>query len=103
MPTTKNPPWRQGNAPADDAANGKPELNVAIWMRCELNQSCGGAHTRFPRAVSVLIMDLADKNFPRFSTSRPQNHARPRAGALSSINITPNINMLLIKVNQVIN
>ena len=55
------------------AANGKPELNVAIWTRCESNQSCGGAHRRFPRAVSALIMDLADKDFSSFGTSRPQN------------------------------
>jgi hypothetical protein len=55
------------------AANGKPELSVAIWTRCESNQVEGGARTRFPHAVSALIMDLADKDFSSFSTSRPQN------------------------------
>ena len=83
------------------AANGKPELNVAIWTRCESSQSCGGAHTRFPHAVSALIMDLADKDFSSFATSRPQNQ---NPGLLPmpyhQINITPNINMLLIKVTK---
>ena len=66
-------PWRQGNAPAYDAANGKPELNVAIWTRCESGQNCGGRPYTPPHAVSALIMDQADKNFSSVSTSRPQN------------------------------
>ena len=66
-------PWRQGNAPAYDAANGKPELNVAIWTRCESGQNCGGRPYTPPHAVSALIMDLADKDFSSVSTSRPQN------------------------------
>ena len=67
------------------ASNGKPEL-------------AGGAHTRFPRAVSALIMDLSDKNFSSSDTSRPQNQ---NPGLLPvpyhQISITSNINKLLLK------
>ena len=74
MPTTKEfHLYTKGSASAMHAANGKPELNVAIWMRCESNQVEGGAHAHHPRAVSALIMDLADKDFSSLDTSRPQN------------------------------
>ena len=66
-------PWRQGNAPAYDASNGKPELMWRFGRDANRVRIAGGAHTRFPHAVSVLIMDQADKDFSSVSTSRPQN------------------------------
>ena len=66
-------PWRQGNAPAYDAANGKPELMWRFGRDANRVRIAGGAHTRFPHAVSALIMDQADKDFSSVSTSRPQN------------------------------
>ena len=68
MPTTKDPPGHQGSAPAYDAANGRRFGRDANRVKV-----AGGAHTHFPCAVSVLIMDLADKDFSSFGTSRPQN------------------------------
>ena len=78
-------------------ANGKPELNVAIWTRCESNQVAGGTHTRFPHEVSALIMDLADKDFSSFGTSRPQNQ-NPGLLPVSyhQISVAPNINKIIV-------
>ena len=63
MPTTKDPPWLQGNAPAYACSKWKTRT---MWLR---NKSAiwftgrGGAHT--PHNVgSTLVMELIDKNFP---------------------------------------
>ena len=65
-------------------SNGKPELVVVPWTNSESGQSRGGVPYDLPDAVSALIMDQRTRPFPKVSTSRPQNHARPPAGALSS-------------------
>ena len=71
-------PWRQGNAPVYDAANGRPELNVAIWTRCESGQNCGGRPYTLPHAVSALIMVQADKDFPQSALAGLKTHKKPR-------------------------
>ena len=102
MPTTKDPPWIQGNAPAYACSKWKTRT---MWLR---NKSAiwftgrGGAHT--PHNVgSTLVMELIDKNFPFSALAGLKTIPGLLPAPYHQIRIiTPNINKLLIKVNQVI-